>query len=70
MTPVPAVGPEESVPVKCVRTGCGEILATALLQWRHHERHIEADRAVLRPSRRGSADKVERETPLRVAVGL
>lgn len=69
MTPVPAVGPEESVPVTCVR--CGETEPTTIRAWRHNEAHVTADRAMLRPSRRGAADKAEtRQAPLRLVVGL
>lgn len=67
MTIVPAVPPEHSVSVKCRR--CGDELPTQMIEWRHAEAHVAADRAMLRPSRRGSEDKNE-TAPLRLTVGL
>lgn len=65
MTIVPAVAPEYSVAVKCLR--CGDELQTKMIEWRHAEAHIAADRKMLRPSRRVPA---EANLPLRLWVGL
>lgn len=56
--------------VKCIRKGCGVEFPTLWLQMLHHEEHVTADRAMLRPSRRGTIEKSERDLPLRLVIGL